>query len=173
MPATPGSGSSGGDGIDISNASGELDAEANNNNIYEIPAGIGINGQERSGSLLALTLANDTVTMGGAGSHSAVAVAADSSGTGGVCVNPSGNTLTATSGGSGAGLEVDQPGTSGLFQIQSYGGLPTDLSGVQSFLAGQNTLSGPGGAALATLAPGNTTGFTAGACSAPTTSHTT
>jgi hypothetical protein len=149
-------GSTTGDGIDISpSAAGSITAQITNNLIDQIGQGNGIDAQASSGALLNLTLANNTIQMDSASSKDGVVVGS----AGSVCLNPTANTVVAAgSSASDNAMEVDQLGTTSVFQIQGYDG----TSGAAAFLSGANLLSvaGGGGGANAVATPDGSNGFT-------------
>jgi len=158
-----GSGSSSGDGIDVTVGSagngGTLYAEADDNVIGNVPLGAGIDGQSLGGATLDLTLTNDLVTMAGSGSKNAVTVDESSAG-GTVCVNPTLNELQSS--GTGAfDIALDQQSASGSFAIDSYDG-----SGIANFLTNTDLNVFHGGGVSATTAG---SAFVGAHCTAPAT----
>lgn len=149
-------GSTTGDGIDISpSAAGSITAQIADNVIDQIDQGDGIDAQASSGALLNLTLANNAVQMDSASSQDGVLVGS----AGSVCLNPTGNTVVAAgSSASDNAMEVDQLGTTSVFEIQGYDG----ISGAAAFLSGANLLSiaAGGGGSPAVATPDGSNGFT-------------
>jgi hypothetical protein len=153
-------GSTGGDGIDISpSGAAEMTAQVGENHIDQIQQGDGIDAQASSSALLNLTLADNTVQMDSSTSHDGVVVGS----AGSVCLNPIGNTVVAAgSSASDNAIEVDQLGTSSVFEIQGYSG-SSDASGigaVETLLSSRNPdlrVTGAGSTAVAT--PDGSNGF--------------
>jgi hypothetical protein len=148
----PGSGSTTGDGIDLSDTAGSLITEVGSNVIEDITTGMGVSALELSGSTLDLTLDTNTVT----GATDGVSIVG---GTGNACLHASSNTLAGV-----IGLAVSQPDASGTFAIEGYTGASGDLTGingVQAFLESPPSIL----TALATV--GVNAGFTNDTCPLP------
>jgi hypothetical protein len=161
-------GSTNGDGIDITpSLGGSITGQIAGNEIDQIDQGNGIDAQAPAGAVLDLTVANNTVEMDGSSSHDGIVVGPGSAGT--VCLNPTGNIVSAAGSSAGAnGFEVDQLTLDSVFQIQGYAG--DGLSDVAAYLVAGNPLlsSAHGSAAVAT--PDGSNGFTGtpGASTCPT-----
>jgi Bacterial Ig domain len=165
-----GSGSQTGDGITVVANAGtdKVLLEVAGNTVNEVAAGDGISVRAPGAGAVDLTLTDNTVSMDVSSSHNAVQVSSGvGGGSGSVCVNPNGNVLTAL--GSGSGLWLEQLAVASTFAIEGYGGAATDTTAIESFLSGQNTLSGGGGGAVAQ--PDGSNGFTARTCDTPTQSN--
>jgi hypothetical protein len=166
--AVAGSGSSGGDGIDIDNDAGTVAVELDDDTIASIAAGYGISGQALDGGTLNLKATNNTISMNGGSSLDATNYASMGDGPSELCLDTADNTAVAA-GEDANGTSVVQGAGGSVFEIAGYSGSPTDLAGVESYLEGQDSLTGGSGgaAADAELLAGNSDGFTAAACTAP------
>ena len=95
----PDSGSATGDGISVTadpGTAGPLLAEINDNTINQIGEGTGIDALTSGTGALQLTLVGNAVTMSSTASQNGVTVAAGAGGaSAALCLNPSGNTVTA------------------------------------------------------------------------------
>lgn len=149
---TAGSGSVLGDGIDLKVDGGAawLYADVFNNDIYGVAAGSGIDADASAGGTLQLPLTANVVYTDATspGNGMTISAGTSSSDTGTVCVDTAGNTLTA--GGSGNGIEVEEPDAASSFGIQGYVA-SSGFAGVAPLLGADNPGSSGGGAiALAT-----------------------
>lgn len=159
-----GSGSSGGDGVEITNNSGVVAAELEADTIENVAVGYGLSALASDGGELDLTVKQNDIAPAGAGG--ATYDAGGGTGTSTLCLNTSGNTETAAA--SGATAEsVAQTDANAVFELEGYEGSPTRDDEAESFLIGQeNSLTGgPGGAQA--LASANSAGFTSATCSLP------
>ncbi len=168
-PGVAGSGSSGGDGIDISSdtspgQTGTVTVAVTNNSINGIE-NIGIFVANGDGnSTMNVTATDNSIDMQSPVNSFSSLYAESGKGypdTSGLCLDFKSNTTTNTAG--VVGLRVDQRGTS-FFRLPGYSGSGTDDSAVQSFLNGQNTLQGSDVLATHESAAGFGGG---GACAAP------
>ena len=92
QPATAGSGSSGGDGIDLADTSGQFVVEAQGNTIQEVATGAGINVNALAAAEVDLTLNNaNNIQLTGTGSGDGVAI---NGGAGLTCLNAEDDTIT-------------------------------------------------------------------------------
>ena len=164
QPASPGSGSSGGDGIDLADTSGQFVVEAQGNTIQQVAIGVGINVSATPGEV-DLTLNNaNIIQLAGAGSGDGVVV---NGGTGITCLNAEDDTINAA----GTGLNtyaMSLVAGTGTFNIQGlFGG--TSTAAVETYLESGtspvNALSGTTGQVLAT---GSSYAAPAGTCPTPT-----
>jgi hypothetical protein len=155
--STAGSGSATGNGIDISDSAGTVDADVNFNPVESIADGAGISGEVLGGGTLNLSTQWNTVTMNGLGSGDAMVFSAAGSSASTMCLDAANNTATAAASGA-FGMSVGEQTSSGVVELDGYAGNPTDVSAVASYLAATNTLSGGSGGGGATVAA-NATGF--------------
>ncbi len=166
----------GGNGIDLNDEGAyTLKAGVSDNTISQIKLGNGVNAQAGpTGSVVDLTLSGNNVDMVSTASIDAIAVQSGSDGST-VCLNATGNTATAAGTAlvnqqfDADGLTVAQGAATSVFQIQGYTGTAASLPAVQSFLTGQNTLTGAGptGIGAGAFINDGGPGFT-GATSCPT-----
>ena len=162
----PGSGSSGGgSGMNIiSNGSGSLVTAITNNAIHGITFGSAINIQARDGNnSLNTTVTGNTINTNSAGSATGILVnsGAVSTDTVNVCADISGNTFTNFGGDE---IRVRRRFAGVTFRLPGFAGVGTNLTDVNNFLAGQNTLGGGTVSSTNAGAPG----FVGGAaCTAP------
>lgn len=155
--STAGSGSATGNGIDISDSAGTVDADINFNPVESIAGGAGISGEVLGSGTLNLTAQWNTVTMNGLGSQDAMAFSAAGSPASTMCLDAANNTATAAAAGA-FGMSVEEQSSTGLVQLDGYTGAATDTTAVASFLGATNTLGGASGAAGAS-AVANATGI--------------
>ena len=164
--ASPGSGSSGGDGIDLADTSGQFVVEVQGNTIQEIATGVGINVNELAAAEVDLTLNNTNNIQLPPGSASGDGVVING-GAGITCLNAAGDTINAP----GTGLNIyamSLAASSGTFNIQGLVG-GTTTTAVETYLESGtspvNALTGGTGAVLAT---GSSYAAPAGTCPTPT-----
>lgn len=163
--AAAGSGSSGGDGIDLADTADQFVVEAQGNTIQQVATGAGVSVTESTAAEVDFTLNNgNTIDLAGAGSHDGVVV---TGGPGITCLNAEDDAITAA--GTGANVyAMSLAAGAGTFNIQGLGATTTTTA-VESYLESGtspvNTLSGTTGQALAT---GSSYAAPAGTCPTPT-----
>ena len=154
---TAGSGSTAGDGIDLTSTGGSASVFANvyGNDVFGIASGTGMLDRTTAGGALQLILGKNFVGTD-AGAGNAVTVTAGSDGASGtVCVDPDQqNTLTAL-GGAAHGIEMDQGDASLAFGIQGLSAGSNNAGAVETFLTGITAFGTGGGGAYATPSNGN------------------
>jgi hypothetical protein len=162
---TPGSGSATGDGIVLAaSGDGELVAAINDDSIYDIASGAGIDASAASGAKLALSLTSTQVEMDGTGSGDGLDMSVDSSSGAGVCLNADSNGSASNEIATANPTAVNAMTLStagGTFDVQNLGSDP--VSDLVADLNADNTLAGstPGTPVVATGT------FGSGACDLP------
>ncbi|HEY7965730.1 MAG TPA: Ig-like domain-containing protein, partial [Solirubrobacteraceae bacterium] len=157
-PGTAGSGSATGDGIVLAaSGSGELVAEINQDHIYDLATGEGIDASATSGADLALSLTTTQVAMDGTGSGDGLDMSVDGSTGAHVCLNAASNGITAANTTAANAMTLATAG--GIFDIQGLGsGDPA------TFLAAPNNTLTPSGSGNAVTATGT---FASHTCDQP------
>jgi len=140
---TAGSGSATGDGIVLTASGvGELVADINQNSIYDIATGAGIDASATSSGQLALSMTRTLVAMNGSGSGDGLDMSVDGSSGAGVCLNADASgaapneIVTANTTAANA---VTLSTAGGIFDIEGLG-----ISDPFTVLNADNTLSGSG-----------------------------
>jgi hypothetical protein len=163
QPAGTGSGSSGGNGIDLADTAGQFVVEIQGTTIQQVAAGNGIDVQQSTAAEVDLTLNNgDAIDLSGAGSLDGVSIVG---GAGVTCLNAADDTITAA--GTGGGVyAMSLTGGAGTFNVQGLGTFTN--AAVETYLeSGTNPVNTLSGTTAQVLASGATWAAPAGTCPTP------